>query len=112
MSVTWDAVPIDERRVAIGRFNDRVDAAEQAAAPTKTWARKALQRGGAARCPVRLRRLTHDIVLRYPDALGDLFVRYPDDVIHIQPYDLFFGYQSPEAENAVDPIQCLTEAAT
>lgn len=112
MTFTWDALPIDERRVKIGRFNDRVDAAEAAAAPTKTWARKAVKRAGAPRCPVRLRRLTHDIVLRYPDALADLFVEFPDDVIHIQPYDMFFGYQPPEVEGPADPIRCLTEAAT
>ena len=112
MSVTWDAIPIEERRATIGRFSDRVDAAEEAAAPTKAWARNAVKRAGAPRCPVRLRRLTHDIVLRYPDALGDLFAEFPDDVIHIQPYDMFFGYQSPEAEPQVDPIRGLTEAAT
>ena len=111
MSVTWDAVPIEERRATIGRFNDRVDAAEEAAAPTKAWARNAVKRAGAPRCPVRLRRLTHDIVLRYPDALADLFAEFPDDVIHIQPYDMFFGYRSPEAEPQVDPIRGLTEAA-
>ena len=43
MSVTWDAVTLDERRAIIGRFNDRVDAAEEAAAPTKTWARAAVK---------------------------------------------------------------------
>jgi uroporphyrinogen decarboxylase len=112
MSFTWDAVPIGERRATVGRFNDRVDAAEEAAAPTKAWAREAVKRAGAARCPVRLRRLTHDIVLRYPEALGDLFVEFPDDVIHIQPYDMFFGFQSPDAEGTVDPILGLTEAAT
>ena len=112
MSLTWQTVPIDERRATIGRFNDRVDAAEGAAAPTKAWARKAIEHGGAPRPPVRLRRLTHDIVLRYPEALADLFERFPDDVIHVQPYDMFFGYQAPGADEPIDPIRCLTEAAT
>ena len=34
MSLTWQTFPIDERRATIGRFNDREDAAEGAAAPT------------------------------------------------------------------------------
>jgi uroporphyrinogen decarboxylase len=112
MSLTWDAIPIHERRATIGRFNDRVDAAEAAAAPSKAWAGQAIRHAGGPRPPVRLRRLTHDVVLRYPDALADLFVRFPDDVIHLQPYDMFFGYQPPDTEDPVDPIRCLTESAT
>jgi uroporphyrinogen decarboxylase len=112
MSLTWETIPVEERRATIGRFNDRVDAAEAAAAPTKAWARAAVGHAGAPRPPVRLRRLTHDIVLRHQDALADLFVRFPDDVIHVQPYDMFFGYQAPGAAEPLDPIRCLTEAAT
>jgi uroporphyrinogen decarboxylase len=50
-------------------------------------------------------------VLHHRDALADLFARYPDDVVHLQPYDMFFGYQAPGVQTADDPIRCLTESA-
>jgi hypothetical protein len=76
LSLTWDAVPIEERVAVIGRLNKRVDAAQQAAEPTKARVRKVIRREGAPRCPVRLRRVSYDLILRYRDALADLFVRY------------------------------------
>lgn len=111
MSLTWDAIPLETRRGTIAQFNARVDAAEEAAPPAKTWTRAAIGHAGGPRCPVRLRRLTHDIVLRHPDALADLFERFPDDVIHLQPHDMFFGYRAPGAEPPDDPIRSLTESA-
>src|SRR3990170_4167417 len=95
MSLTWDAVPIEERRAIIDRFNARVDAAQQAAEPTKAWVRKAIRREGAPHCPVRLRRVSLELVLRYGDALADLFVRFPDDITLISAYDQFVGHQPP-----------------
>ena len=70
-----------EREAVSRRFNSRVDQAMIESSPTKRWVRKALRRGGAERCPVRLRRLSVDVILRHGDALADLFCRYPDDVV-------------------------------
>ena len=111
MSLTWDAIPLETRRQTITQFNERVDAAEENAAPTKAWARAAIGHAGGPRPPVRLRRLTHDIVLRHPDGLAALFERFPDDVIHLQPHDMFFGYEAPGTEPPDDPIRRLTESA-
>lgn len=97
-------------QATIGEFNRRVDAAQMAATPTKGWVRDAVRRRGSSRCPVRLRRLSLDVVLRHGAALADLFVAYPDDIVHVQPYDMFVGYQ-PSASAALDPVRLLTEAA-
>src|SRR3990172_6956710 len=112
MSLTWDAVPIEERRAIIDRFNARVDAAQQAAEPTKAWVRKAIRREGAPHCPVRLRRVSLELVLRYGDALADLFVRVPGGVTPISAYGAVLGGQSPAVRKPLDPIQALTEAAS
>lgn len=98
-----------EKKEILRRFGERVDAAMAASPPTKAWVKQALSRGGAPRCATRLRRLTHDIILRYGDALADLFCQYPDDVYFGQFHDLFVGYQPPDRPNPVDPVAALTE---
>ena len=107
------AIPMTfaERKTVIRQFNDRVDAAMVQSAPTKTWVRKALRRGGAPRCPVRLRRLSLDVILRHGDVLADLFCRYPDDCVFLQAYEASIGYQPPGAADRVDPLRVLTEDA-
>jgi len=67
--------------------------------------------GGAPRCPVRFRRLSFDVILRYGDALADLFCEYPDDTAGAQPYDIFLGYQPPGRPSRLDPVKVLTEDA-
>ncbi len=102
---------VAEKTVIIRRFSARLDAAMSAAPPTKQWVKQALGRQGGPRCPTRLRRLSMDIILRYGDAMADLFCQYPDDVVFAQPYDLFVGYQSPDQPYPIDPIAALTEDA-
>jgi uroporphyrinogen decarboxylase len=112
-SAPWDitAVPLDERRAIVERFEARVNAAQLAAPPSKEWVRKALMRQGARRCPVRLKRLTVDAIIRYGDALADLYVQYPDDVIHAQLCDFSVGYQPPDRPQRIDELRVLTEPA-
>ncbi len=105
-----DTLPIEERRAIIQRFEQRVDAAQRANPPTKEWVRSALHRQGAPRCPVRMKRLSTDIILRYGDALADLLCEYPDDAIAAIPYDITIGYQPPGKTPYVDPLAALTEA--
>jgi uroporphyrinogen decarboxylase len=101
-----------EARLVIERFGEQVDAAQRAAVPGKAWVRSAVRRAGAPRCPVRLRRLTYDVILRHGDALADLFVAFPDDVVHVSPYDMFVGYWPVGPADRPDPIRLLTENAT
>jgi uroporphyrinogen decarboxylase len=105
------SLSLPERESVIRRFNERVDRAMAGRAPTKAWVRKALRRGGAPRCPVRLRRLSHDVILRHGDALADLFGRYPDDTVFVSAYDIFIGWQPPDRPDPIDPVRVLTEDA-
>lgn len=108
---TFNQLTLQERETIIQRFNARVDQAIVDSAPSKDWVRRALRRGGAERCPVRLRRLSLDVILRHGDALADLFCQYPDDVVFVAPYDMFVGYQPGDHPNQVNPLQVLTEQA-
>jgi len=108
---TFSELTLQERETIIQRFNARVDQATADSAPSKDWVRRALRRGGAERCPVRLRRLSLDVILRHGDALADLFCQYPDDVVFTAPYDMFVGYQPGDHPNRVNPLQVLTEQA-
>ena len=96
------ALTTAEKEEIIRRFHARFDAAIGQAPPTKAWIRKALSRGGAPRCPVRLKRLSLDIILRYEDALADLFCEYPDDAVFAQAYDLFVGRQASDQPQRVE----------
>jgi uroporphyrinogen decarboxylase len=105
-------IGVDGARATIQRFEARVDAAQRAAPPTKTRVRSALHHGGAPRCPVRLRRLSYDIILRHGDTLAELFEAHPDDVAHVAPYDMFVGYQRGRAGGRRDPVDLLTQQAS
>ena len=105
------SLPLAERQTIVSRFEQRVDEAVQSSAPTRDWVRRALHRQGGPRCPVRLKRLSLDIIIRYGDQLADLFCRYPDDIIHLQPYEFSIGYQPPESAERIDPLRVLTESA-
>ncbi len=102
------ALSLTEKQALVRRFNDRVDSAVAGAPPTKQWVKTALARGGAPRCPTRLRRLSYDLILRYGDALADLFVEYPDDTVFALAYDLFIGYQPADRTDRIDPVTVLT----
>jgi uroporphyrinogen decarboxylase len=94
----------------LSRFEQRVSAALTGHPASKDWVRKAVRRQGAARCPVRLKRVSLDVILRYGDDLADLYCRFPDDVLCIQAYDYAIGHQAPEKE-PLNEVQILTQGA-
>jgi uroporphyrinogen decarboxylase len=105
------SLSVSEKRAIIAGFEAKVSAAQKASPPTKEWVRKAIRRQGAPRCPVRLKRLSLDVILRYGDKLADLYCQYPDDVLHAQPYEFAVGYQPPDRPDRIDELQVLTESA-
>ncbi|HOZ47654.1 MAG TPA: uroporphyrinogen decarboxylase family protein [Candidatus Hydrogenedentes bacterium] len=100
-------LPIAEMEARIARFEERVNASQQANPATKDWVKNALRGQSDGRCPVRLKRLSFDLILKYGDDLADLFCAYPDDVIAVIPYDITVGYQPPEKRPRVNPIEAL-----
>jgi len=113
MSVATDYCRLStaEMEAIVARFEERVNRAQAAAPPTKDWVKKAVHRQGSGRCPVRIKRLSLDVVLRYGDALSDLFCAYPDDVVSIIPYDISIGYQPPGKQPRINPVEVLTQDA-
>jgi len=101
------ALPISEMEARIRRFEERVNAAQIANPPSKERVKQALRRKGDGRCPVRLKRLSFDVILRYGDALADLFCDYPDDVVAMIPYDITIGYQPPEKTPSINTVEAL-----
>jgi uroporphyrinogen decarboxylase len=101
-------LPTAEKEAIVARFEQRVSHAQAASAPTKDWVKSAIHRQGSGRCPVRIKRLSLDVVLRYGDALADLFCEYPDDVVAIIPYDISIGYQLPGKQPRINPVDVLT----
>ena len=91
----YRALPLSAMEEIVARFKERVEAAQLASPPNKEQVRKALHREGAERCPVRMNRLTTDVIVRHGDGLADLLCQFPDDVIHVVPYDFTLGYQPP-----------------
>lgn len=104
-------LPISEMEAVIARFEERVSAAQQASAATKPWVKQAVRRRGLGRCPVRLKRLSLDVILRYGDALADMFCEFPDDVIAIIPYDITIGHQPPEKSPRINVVEALMRDA-
>ncbi len=102
---------LSEREAAIRRFHERVDRATLDAPPGKEWVRSALHRRGASCCPVRLKRLSLEIILRYGDDLADLFCAYPEDTIFVPAYDIFIGYQPPGTAQRINTVEVLTQDA-
>ncbi|MCL4504806.1 MAG: hypothetical protein M1434_04430 [Chloroflexi bacterium] len=103
-------LPLAEMEETVARFEERIYAAQRNHPPTKQWVRDAIHRKGAPRCPTRLRRLSYDIIVRYGDALADLFCEFPDDVIALAPYDISIGYQPPEQDPRLSTVQALMQA--
>ncbi len=104
-------LPIPEMEARIAAFEARVNAAQPAAPATKEWVKQAIRRKGPGRCPIRNKRLSLDIILKYGDALADLFCEYPDDVIAVIPYDITIGYQPAGKVGRVNPIEVLMRSA-
>jgi uroporphyrinogen decarboxylase len=105
------ALSIPEMEAVLTRFDERVDEALSDAPASKPWVQQALRRRGSGRCPVWIRRLSCDVVLRYGDALTDLFCRFPDDVSRVVPYDIWTGYQSPEKSPRINSAEIATRDA-
>ncbi len=103
------ALPFSEMRAIVARFEERVNGAQLASPPSKDIVRNALQRKGAARCPVRMKRLSMDAIVRYGEALADLFCAFPDDVIHVQPYEFCVGYQPADRPDRLNELQVLLQ---
>lgn len=104
-------LPLSEVENIVARFEKRVSDAQRSSPPTKEMVRGALQRKGAPRCPVRIKRLSLDIVLRHGDALADLFCEFPDDLILTAPYEISIGHQPPGRQDRIDPLQVMTQSA-
>lgn len=102
---------LEQRKAVIDRFNARVDEAQLAKPSTKAWVKGALDGQGAPRCPVLLRNLSLDVILTHGDALADLFVAYPDDIVSVPPYDGSVSLRATSPDGAMDPVQALTEGA-
>lgn len=102
---------VAEMEARLAAFEARVNDAQAANAPTREWVKDAIHRRGTGRCPVRLKRLSTDLVLRYGDALADLFCAYPDDMIAAIPYDITIGYQAPGKTPWVNPVEALMRDA-
>jgi uroporphyrinogen decarboxylase len=102
-------LPLSQMRALVARFDERVNAAQLASPPTKELVSKAVHRQGAERCPVRIKRLSTDVIIRYGDRLADLFCRFPDDLIVVQAYEFCIGFQPPDRKDPVDPIQALMQ---
>ena len=105
------AMSLPQKEEVVGRFSVRYDAAVLSTPPSKQRIKRALARGGASRCPVRLRRLSLDVILRYDDVLADLFCEYPDDAVFVPAYDLFIGYHPSEQPHQINAIEVLTQDA-
>lgn len=112
MSIIEDylSLPTSDMEKIIARFDERVNEAQAASPASKEWVRKALRREGAVRPPVRAARLSLDVIVKYGDALADLFCEYPDDVLVAVPYNPFVGYQ-PESEQGVSVVEVLMRDA-
>ncbi len=94
------------------QFNQRVDQAELANPPTKKWVGRAIHREGASRCPIRLKRLSYDVILRCGDTLADLVAESTDVVVLVAAYDPSVGYPPCGLDGPISTIRVLTDGAT
>jgi uroporphyrinogen decarboxylase len=101
------SLPRAEMEAMVARFEDKVLAAQLAAPPSRPLISKAVRRQGAERCPVWLRRVTIDLILRYGDALADLYSEFPDDLGRVAAYDFMIGYQDPAQQTPLSPVEAL-----
>jgi len=109
-STDFRTLPLSEMEAIISRFEDRVNAAQRVNPPTQDWVQKAVRRQGAPRCPVRLKRLSMDVIVRYADDLAELFSRFPDDALFFPAYDYSIGYEPPDRKDRINEVQVLMQA--
>lgn len=102
-------LPLSEMEEMVARFEERVLAAQISSSPTCDLVRNAVRREGAQRCPVWLRRVSPDLIIKYGDALTDLFVKYPDDLGRIAPYDAIVGYNPKASVSQVEALMKNSE---
>ena len=57
------------------------------AQPTRSGSGRPCGEKGADHCLTRMNRFTTDVIVRYGDALADLFCQFPDDVVFAVPYE-------------------------
>jgi len=111
LPIDFRRLPISEVEARIACFKKRVSDAQKAYPPTKDWVRKTFRGEGCGRCPVRINRLSLDIIVRYGDDLADLFCEFPDDVICIYPYDFAIGYQPVDQADRINPVEVMMRDA-
>lgn len=102
---------LEEMETIATNFEHRVNEAQLSSPPKKDMVKKALKGQGNGHCPVRLKRLSLDMILRYGDALADLFCQYPDDLLGIMPHDMFVGHQPASKTDRVNVIEAMMHDA-
>jgi len=102
--------PVAELEAALRRFEEKVRAAQRHSPPTKSFVRNLIERRGAPRPAVYLKRLSLDIMLRHGDGLAELFSEFPDDLVALRPYESSIGYQPAGGPGRVNPVEVLTRA--
>jgi uroporphyrinogen decarboxylase len=103
----YRALPLSEMENIVTRFKEKVMAAQLASPPNREWVRKALHREGADRCLTRMNRFTMDVIVRYGDALADLFCQFPDDMVFVLSYEFALGYQPPGRPGRLSDFETL-----
>ena len=111
MTVDFHSLPIPQIEARIARFKQRVSDAQKAHPPTKDWVRRRLRGQQSGPCPVRINRLSLDIIVRYGDDLTDLFCEFPDDVLCIYPYEFAVGYQPADKADRINPVEVMMRDA-
>jgi uroporphyrinogen decarboxylase len=99
----------EEIRARVRRFDEAVSESMLLSEPSKTWTERALAREGAPRCPVHLRELSYELILRHGELLAELLSDHPDDLVFVDPYEWAIGYQAPGAREPIDPLEALTQ---
>ncbi len=100
-------LPLGQMEQIIARFNERVDAAQRGRPEDRGWVREAIKRRGGLRCPIRVKRLSLDAIVRYGDDLADIFCEMPDDLIAFSPYEWSVGFQPAGRVDRVNTVQAL-----
>jgi uroporphyrinogen decarboxylase len=108
-AIDYRALPLSVMEETVARFKERVEAALAASPANKEEVRRAIHRQGAERCPVRMNRLTTDVIVRHGDRLADLLWEFPDDVVHVAPYDFTLGYQPSDRPARLTNVEALMQ---
>lgn len=103
---------VPEMEAILSKFEERVNSAQQNRSPSKHEVQNVLRRKNTGPCPVRLKRHSIDLILKYGNDLADLFCEYPDDVVAIIPYDITIGYQPPEKVPYIHPTEAMMRGMT